>query len=546
MKYFSKLMTVVLIITCLALGTSLQAQTAETPELLSLTDVDTGLNAGMTHTARIYTNLMWATYCKRKPHKSKLAYDALIAELESDESSATIENEILSAQGISFIYAERATLRLSKLQDITGAEADAEKAIEFNPESVNATWILAKIITTRFFSEVERNRNSKRAEDLSERAEDLKERMFSTLKRVIELNPDHDEAHFYLGSMGRDFGQPELAIDAFKALTRIIPYDPRYHTELAKLYETQNRLDEALQSYERVVTILPQQINTRNRLGQLYLRTGDYPAAIKTFLAVLAATEGSKNGILNEIEAHYRISHAYQAQNNFEKAEYHAMRAIALLEARALSMRSGTRSSRSRSVERIALTESLRDARYTLAQIYILDSSPKKAVQAFAKILATDANDVQALTGIGMAYQMIDDVTQAETYLRKAIDLSANSELPDAYNALGYLYAEQGIKLDEAAALVRRALKSAPTSGAYLDSLGLIYLKQGKLDDAIENLEQAIKYLPDTPEILLHLGDAYLEKGLKDKAMKTLEDAVRLEPDNAELLQKLDDIKSSR
>lgn len=539
MKYLSILTTVVLTITCLALDTSLQAQTADTPELLSLTDVDTGLNAGMTRTAKIYTNLMWATYSKRKPHKSKLAYDALIAELESDESSDTVENETLSAHGISFIYAERATLRFSKLQDITGAEADAKKAIEFNPENVNATWILAKIITTRFFSEADRNRNS-------ERAEELKEKMFSTLKRVIELNPDHDEAHFYLGSMGRDLGQPELAIDAFKALTRIIPYDPRYHTELAKLYESQNRLHEALQSYERVVTILPQQMNTRNHLGQLYLQAGDYPAAIKTFLAVLAATEGSKNGIPNEIEAHLGISLAYEAQNNFEKAEHHIIRAIALLEARALSMRSGDRSSRSRSTERIKLTESLRNARYTLAQIYFRFNSPQKAVETFAKILATDANDVQALTGIGMAYQMIDDVSQAETYLRKAIDLSANGELPNAYNALGYLYAEQGIKLDEAAALVRRALKSVPTSGAYLDSLGLIYFKQGKLDAAIENLEQAIKYLPDTPEILLHLGDAYLEKGLKDKALKALEDAVRLEPDNAELLQKLDDIKSSR
>ena len=537
MKHLSKLMTVVLIITCLAFGTSLQAQTTETPELLSLADADTGLNPEMTRAARIYTNLMWATYCKRKPHKSKIAYDALIAELEA---AATVEDEILSPQATSFIYAERATLRFSKLQDVTGAEKDAEKAIEFNPESVHATWILAKIITNRFISHVDQSGGN------NKRAEDLKERMFSTLKRVIELNPDHDQAHFYLANMGRDFGQPELAIDAFKALTRIIPYDPRHHTELAKLYERQNRLNEALQSYERVVTILPQQLNTRNHLGQLYLQTGDYPAAIKTFLAVLAATEGSQNGIPNEIEAHYGISHAYQAQNNFEKAEYHVMRAIALLEARALSMRGGTRSSRSRRVERIALAERLRDARYTLAQIYLRFSSPQKAVQAFAKILATDANDVQALTGIGMAYQMIDDVTQAETYLRKAIDLSANDELPDAYNALGYLYAEQGIKLDEAAALVRRALKSVPTSGAYLDSLGLIYLKQGKLDEAIENLEQAIKYLPDTPEILLHLADAYLEKGLKDKALKTLEDAARLKPDNDELRQKLDTLKSGR
>ena len=138
---------------------------------------------------------------------------------------------------------------------------------------------------------------------------------------------------------------------------------------------------------------------------------------------------------------------------------------------------------------------------------------------------------------------MQDNVKNAETYLRRAIELSSKDELPDAYNALGYLYAEQGIKLDEAETLVRRALKSAPKSGAYLDSLGLIYFKQGKLDAAIENLEQALRYLPDTPEILLHLVDAYLEKGLKQKALQTLEQAIQLEPDNAEFLQKLEAVK---
>lgn len=143
-----------------------------------------------------------------------------------------------------------------------------------------------------------------------------------------------------------------------------------------------------------------------------------------------------------------------------------------------------------------------------------------------------------------MAYQMQDDIKRAETSLRRAIELSDEEELPDAYNALGYLYAEQGINLDEAAALVRRALKSVPKSGAYLDSLGFIYFKQGKLDAAIENLEQALHYLPDAPVVLLHLADAYLGKGLKQKALQTLEQAVTLEPNNDELRQRLNAVKS--
>ena len=545
-----RLLIPVLITACLLLGSNLQAQTGgETPELVVLPDADTGLNANMTRAAELYTNLMWAVYCRtgeRSIPKSKALYDALIKEID-DDSTVILENGLLSAREISFIYAERASLRFPKLQDPTGAEEDTEIAIKLNPENVKATWVLAQIVTNRFIYYMERNRNGKIPDTLQKKKE-----MFDTLNRVVELDPDHDRAYFYLGSMARDLGNAELAITSFKALTRIIPYDDRHHRELAELYVAQNRLDEALQSYERVVTIRPEQKSARNHLGQLYLQTGDYPAAIKTFLSVLSPLEEqsetnnvtgrpTRNVSEAEIEAHHGISLAYQAQNDFERSEFHITRVINLLEEQAKRTRSGFRT---RSSERVELAKRIQDARYTLGQIYLKFNDPRKAIQAFTKILDVNDEYVPALSGIGMAYQMQDDMKRAETSLRRAIELSAEEELPDAYNALGYLYAEQGINLDEAAALVRRALKSVPKSGAYLDSLGFIYFKQGKLDAAIENLEQALHYLPDAPVVLLHLADAYLGKGLKQKALQTLEQAVTLEPNNDELRQRLNAVKS--
>ena len=543
MKHFKVLWILVLITVCLPLGSNLQAQTGgETPELVALSDTDTGLNADMSRVAELYTNLMRAAYFRtdeRSIPKSKALYDALIEKI--DDTPEIIEKGLLSAHEISFIYTERASLRFPKLQDPTGAEEDAEIAIKLNPKNVKATWVRAQIVTNRFIYYMERNRN--RTVPQVQQKE-----MFDLLSRVVELDPDHNIAHFYRGSMARDLGEIELAITSFKALTRIMPYDDQYHKELAELYEMQNRLDEALQSYERVVTIRPEQRSARNRLGQLYLQTGDYPAAIKTFSAILSSI-GEQSETQNvrerptrnvgevEIEAHHGISLAYQAQNDFERSEFHITRMITLLEEKAKQTRTGFRT---RSRERIELARRIQDARYTLGQIYLKFNAPQKAVRTFAKILDADDKYVPALSGIGMAYQMQDDVKRAETYLRRAIELSDEEEVPDAYNALGYLYAEQGINLDEAATLVRRALKSVPKSGAYLDSLGFIYFKQGKLDAAIENLEQALHYLPDTPVILLHLADAYLRKGLKQKALQTLEQAVLLEPNNAELRQRLE------
>ena len=553
MRYLNAFAILVLMVVSFSLQPNLQAQTeGETPELVTLPDADAGLNADMTRASELYTDLMWAVYCRTNGYnirKSKMLYDALIDDLESDGNFAALgENKFLSPQDLSFVYTERAALRFPRLQDINGAEGDVRKAIQLNPGNVNAKWILAKILKERYI-----NRATKA----------LEKEMFSVGQQIVELDPDHGEAHYYIGSIARYLGDIELAITSFKALTRIVSHESQYHKELAELYEMQNQLDEAVQSYERVVTIrpelTPELIGIRNHIGQLYLQTGDFPAAINAFCYILTSFEDSEDSLSAktangstkvpatynidpaEIDAHRGIGLAYQFQNDFERAEFHITRAITLLEEKVKRTRTGFRV---RSRERIRLARELQNARYALGQIYIQRNVPQKAIETFAKILADDDEHVPALSSIGIAYQMQDDVKRAEIHLRRAIELSSKDELPDAYNALGYLYAEQGIKLDEAETLVRRALESAPKSGAYLDSLGLIYFKQGKLDAAIENLEQAIRYLPDTPEILLHLADAYLEKGLKQKAVQTLEQVILLEPNNAELRQRLDAVKS--
>ncbi len=496
MKYFS-IFTVFAFMIVSGIYAETDIPTNETPELVPLTDDNTPLDANMTRTAEIYTDLMWAVYCStRNPNsrKSQNAYNALIEKLESDD--AFLKDKVLSKSDISFIYAQRAELRFSEWQAIIGAEEDARKAVELDPESVNAVWVLGKMLTNRYYS---------RYVSSMERNEKKEEEMFKALKRVVKLDPDHNDAHYYIGRMGREFNRSELAITSFKALTRIMPFRAEYHHELGELYKAQNRYEEALHAYERVLTISP-------------------------------------NDVVMLINAHSGVGIAYQSQNNFEKAEYHIKRAVTLLEEQVRA----TRTDRRRSRDRIILARELQNIRYQLAQVYLRFNAPQKAIQTFEKILTFDANYVPALTGVGIAYQMLNDVQKSENYLRKAIEASSAEEVPDAYNALGYLYAEQGIKLDEAEKLVRRALKSVPTSGAYLDSLGLIYFKKGKLDAAIENLEQAARYLPDEPEILKHLADAYLKKGLEQKALQTLEHAVNIEPDNAELRQKLDTIKSSK
>ncbi len=67
---------------------------------------------------------------------------------------------------------------------------------------------------------------------------------------------------------------------------------------------------------------------------------------------------------------------------------------------------------------------------------------------------------------------------------------------PDAYNLLGYYYAVEGIRLDEAERLVKRALELVPPDetgsiAAYEDSLAWVYYRQGRYAEAWEHMTRA-------------------------------------------------------
>ena len=517
---------------CLLLLVAVASAIGEPPPLqeLPVATENSEERAALRVTAERYTRLMWGVYHQSRGQKIaavKAAYDALIAE----------------GMKSSLVYTQRAAIRYNPLQDIRGAEADSREAIALNPENVEATWILARIVTHRAYAFIQ-SRNQ------TDASNPFHEEMHTLLERVIELDPDHVDAYRYRGAIGSQFGDMALAISAYKELTRIEPFRPEHHEQLAELYEAQGQTTQAIQSYERVVTILPGSARVRNRLGELYLQEQDYEKAIVAFRAVLdviaagntdnfgARETNSRALAATLLDAHYGSGIAYERMGNFQKSEFHLTEALALT-----LVKAGQARNRS---ERAELHARLANVRYALGLVYLQFAAPQKALDIFGELLATDKNHVGALYGSGSAHQRLGNLQQAENYLRRVVALDA--DYPDASNALGYLYAEQGINLDEAAALVQQALKTSPTSGAYLDSLGFIYFKQGKLDDAIEMLEEANRQLPDTPDILLHLGDAYLEKGLKEKAMQTLERGVKFAPEGsdiaAELREKLESLHS--
>ena len=141
----------------------------------------------------------------------------------------------------------------------------------------------------------------------------------------------------------------------------------------------------------------------------------------------------------------------------------------------------------------------------------------------------------------GIAYERQGKWTEAVADFRHALALSPDQPL--VLNYLGYSWVDRGENLDEAFAMLHKAVELRPSDGYIVDSLGWAYYKLGKSDEAVKELERAIDLKPGDPSINDHLGDAYWRVGRRLYAHFHWNHARDLGPqpeDKAKIVDKID------
>jgi Tfp pilus assembly protein PilF len=153
--------------------------------------------------------------------------------------------------------------------------------------------------------------------------------------------------------------------------------------------------------------------------------------------------------------------------------------------------------------------------------------------------LALDEANKELRFQLGVTYEKQGRFDQAVAEFRRVITLDPKHA--EAYNYVGYMFAEKGVRLDEAEHLIQKALEIEPNNGYYIDSLGWAYYQQGRYADAVRELKRAVELTrgKEDPVIFDHLGDAHLQAGDESAALAAWEKSLELDPANDGVRQKV-------
>lgn len=152
-----------------------------------------------------------------------------------------------------------------------------------------------------------------------------------------------------------------------------------------------------------------------------------------------------------------------------------------------------------------------------LAQVYADDARWPQAVKLLQDAELRFPRDISILFELGAVFDKQKRFADAEATFRHV--LIREPENAAALNYLGYLLAERGERLDEAAGYLKKALEKDPYNGSYLDSLGWAYFRGDKLDLAEPNLRRAADQLKTNSVIQDHYGDLLFKLGRFDEAI---------------------------
>jgi len=358
------------------------------------------------------------------------------------------------------------------------------------------------------------------------------------LDKIESINSKWETAALFRGYIiGQDW--PEKALAFYQGFLKNNPKSNEVRLEYAKALTNIKKYDEAKKQFLKLVNSSLANSEISLTVALLSMELGDNILAEKYFMQSL------ERGHPKPAQIHIYLSGIYENKGDFDEAmtwlnkittgEYFLDSRILMAEFIA----------KYKSVD--SAIEMLNDLR----KRNLLPNEKLIILRNKASLLLSENRNQDAYDLMKLEEEKFKDSPEfkfdyailsekmGNTLLMEQLLLEAIKLKPDystAYNALGYSYADRGIKLQEAKRYIEIALAYEPNNHYILDSMGWIHFKMGNLEIAMKYIRKAYTINND-PEIAAHLGEILWVQGKKEEAREIWESSLNRHPSNTVLLE---------
>lgn len=379
---------------------------------------------------------------------------------------------------------------------------------------------------------------------LAVRAGDL-DRAGAAAERALQLRPDWEEAAQFRARIfisQKDMARAQAFYESF-----LQDYAGSTHTRLtyARFLIDQKQWEKALEQFQRIVAASPEDADAIYAVGLLSLQTNRLVEAEKYLKLALTLRPGNDQaklylGQVAEQARRYEEAARWYADVGPGDSRFEAQARLGIMMAK-LGDLAGAR----RHLQDISAENEAQRVQLALAEEQVLREAKQyqAALDMLGRALTTLPDNKDLLYARSLVAEKLNLVEVAERDLRAILKQDARNA--NALNALGYLLADRGLRLEEAQTLLRDAMALKPDDPFILDSYGWLQYRLGNSAEAIRHLRRALALRSDA-EISAHLGEVLWVTGERREAESVWDRALKDTPDNEALLGVINKFREKR
>ncbi len=465
-----------------------------------------------------------------------------------------------------------------KVQNWNQAYEELDRTVQLDPDHTDAQLDMANLLllSNDFKSAQEhidavlsKNPNNATAHaadaNLKARQNDLPAAL-QEMQKAIQLSPDRWDLYQNIAILQMQADQPDAAEASFKKALSLSPKQTSLQLTLGGFYQQRSRFAEAERVFQSAMENDRSNPDPRSSLARLYLAQGKNAQAEQLL-------QQTKSDLPDNPAAYRMLGDYYFAIGDLDKAvsEYSSLYEQHKNDVQTrknyiqlLILKNRIAEAKKLNNEILKSNPDDGEALIYRGQMQIREGQAHDAAETLQQVLHNEPDNAVAHYHLGIAFDILGDLSRAEGEWRTAVSLNTN--LADAHKALAAAEmrnAEWDALHDTSAQLInlqpnvpdgyalraiaeinrkqvsegendlQKAIEVAPQNPVGYVQMGNLRASQDRSADAIKFYEQALDHDGNSAEAMLGIANVYLAQKQADKAIARVQAQVKIQPDNS-------------